>query len=81
LEGQNNANRDRAITVEAELMEISTAKAELEKYTSRIEREHQRLKEESRGTIDGLVRKLEDKQAEIDRLAKDLEALRRGYDS
>jgi len=62
-------------------MEISTAKAELEKYTSRIEREHQRLKEESRGTIDGLVRKLEDKQAEIDRLAKDLEALRRGYDS
>ncbi len=81
MEGQNNANRDRAITVEAELMEISTAKAELEKYTSRIEREHQRLKEESRGTIDGLVRKLEDKQAEIDRLAKDLEALRRGYDS
>ena len=81
MEGQNNANRDRAITVEAELMEISTAKAELEKYTSRIEREHQRLKEESRGTIDGLVRQLEDKQAEIDRLAKDLEALRRGYDS
>lgn len=81
LEGQNNANRDRALTAEAELMETATAKAELEKYTSRIEREHQRLKEESRATIDGLSRQLEAQTAENERLLKELESFKRGFDT
>ena len=40
-------------------MEVETAKAELEKYTSRIERDNQRLKEESRIAMENMMRQLE----------------------
>jgi hypothetical protein len=40
-------------------VEVETAKAELEKYTSRIERDNLRLKEESRSTMESMMRQLE----------------------
>lgn len=69
------------LSLEAELVEVETAKADLEKYTSRIERDNLRLKEESRTAMESLMRQLEISKAEKERLLKELEVTKRSYES
>lgn len=71
---------------EAELVELATAKADLEQYTARLERDNRKLKEDSRALIEDLNRQLEAQSMELARYVRELDMVKQtsrpgGFDS